>query len=140
MWYKRLFKPSKKVGEVGVEKDVVVPMAVIKLQAFVERVDVDRLVENPVLRRFLLTVHWSDIGQLFDAILRQRKETPVLTGVNIYTYFKTAGTPASICLKRLVDTLTQTPTSSYSVNRDIEQLILQLEEASAIESQLKETP
>lgn len=149
MWFKRLFNPIEKIG-VNTLQDPTVDTqskessSVIlgqKLQSFIDKVDVDILMENPVLRRFLLAVHWGDITQLFDAIVQQRKDFSGLTGVNIYSYFKPAGTPASVCLKRLVYTLKQNPSVPHTATIDIEQLIAQLQEASEIgESTLKELP
>lgn len=137
MWYKRLFKPANKIGQCvppkSIESLATIDATLAKrLQSFIDKVDVDALVESPVLRRFLLTLYWSDITQLFDAIVYKKKDTLGLTGVNIYSYFKPAGTPASVCLKRLCDALNENPVIPYTISMDIEQLICQLQDASVI--------
>ena len=133
MWYTRLFKPIKKIG---VEETVVTELIAVSLcdrmRALLNTVDVDKLVEDPVLRRFFLTVHWSNISFLFDAVLYRKRESPGLAAVNIYSYFKAAGTPASICLLRLCATIESTSNIPHTVTKDVEQLIEQLQEASRI--------
>ena len=149
MWFKRLFNPIGKIGQdlstesiiVLQTKEPVDTTLAQRLQSFIDKVDVDALVESPVLRRFLLTLYWGDITQLFDAIVHKKKDTQGLTGVNIYSYFKPAGTPASVCLKRLCGALKEAPIVPYTTSMDVEQLICQLEEASIIgNSTSKEYP
>jgi hypothetical protein len=141
MWWQHLFKPTKKVGETKVFEEHTPTSLADRLNQLCTQVPVDVLFKSPVIRRFLLTLHWSDIQMLFDAVLYRKKDTPTVTAVNIHTYFKAAGTPPSVCLERVSQMLRTAEHVPHTVSQDVEQLIVQLQEANAIHlSQLKDPP
>ena len=142
MWWNKLFKPAAKVGHTvhKQEKEPIVLSLADRLRLFCRQDTVDDLYANVVIRRFLITMHYSDIQQLFNALLSDGRSPSLMNAVNIYTYFKTAGTPPSICLDRLSGTLRQAAVIPYGVRQDVEHLITQLSEAYDIyTSQPKDT-
>lgn len=140
MWWQHLFNPTKKIGESLVVEEPVPTSLADRLNQLCTQVPVDILFKNLVIRRFLLTLYWSDIQTLFDAALYRKKDTPTVTAVNIHTYFKAAGTLPSVCLERLSQTLRLNEGVPYTVTHDVEQLIIQLQEANTIHlSQIKDS-
>lgn len=128
MQWMNWLKPKTKIGNITTEKVKVSsnPLSV-KLLEMTNSQPIDEMFKNTVTRRFLLTVHWQDIGSLFDALISERNNTPSLVAVNLYNYFKNAGSPPSICLQRLAYTLDAAQKVSHTVVNDIENLILQIE-------------
>lgn len=145
MWWNKWFKSRPKVGT-----SVDAPPSAnrareaqtlhTQLGRLLDEVDVDALCEDVVLRRFMVSVYWGDIHQLFNAAISARRETPALTAVNLYSYFKVGGVAPSACLQRLCGTLESTQTLSYTVQVDIQELISQLRALSHIHSNPKALP
>jgi hypothetical protein len=130
MWFNRFFTPRVKVGQVVPNE--VQPTLAERLEQLCEDIPIDVLFKSVVIRRFLLTLHWPDIQSLFNAIIYQKRDMPVVTAVNIHTYFKLAGTPPSVCLDRLITELRTSEKLPQSVLNDIEHLIEQLQLAKHI--------
>lgn len=134
MWFTKWFKPTPKIAIVSSTEVQIdnTPTTTLpnRLLNLCSQVDIDRLCSDTVIRRYLLTVHWSDIQSLFDALLNGKKSTPSHIAVNLYSYFKTGGSPPSVCLMRLAQSLQASSSIPYSVSSDIESLIEQLSHAN----------
>lgn len=127
MWFSKWFKPVEtiKTEQINVEPPAQINTDTLqdRLRELCHRVDVDKACSDVVMRRYLITVHWQDIQGLFEAVLNCKKNTPTLIAVNLYSYFKTAGSPASVCLSRLCDSLDKADSVPHSVRMDVTALI-----------------
>lgn len=129
MWWNKWFKPTCKVGqEVAVKLGTNAVLAQ-KLLDLCVQVPVDRLYKDVVLRRYLLSLYWSDIQTLFDVLIAGRKITPTGVAVNLHNYFKSAGSLPSVCLERLAQTLARTEDIPFTVTSDVNSLIEQINHA-----------
>lgn len=128
-------KPTAKIGVGGLNevagKDVKETLRTRLLQMSSE-VNIDTIYSDIVLRRFLLTLYWGDVGTLFEALISSRKDVPMQVAVSVQSYFKSAGCSPSACLERLALYLEKSQRVPYSVSEDIERLIQQLTEIQRI--------
>ena len=126
MWISRWFKPVQKIQPteevtLPVKKSPEVPSTPLK--QLCQSVDVDRICKDPVMRRYLITVYWPDVESLFEATLNNKRGPNSLIAVNLHSYFKTAGSPASVCLVRLSDILDSIDAVPHGVSADINVIV-----------------
>lgn len=126
MWFYRWFKPVQKIQlaqEVSQPTEQPLETSSTPLKQLCQSVDVDRLCRDAVMRRYLVTVYWPDIQSLFEAVINNKGGPTSLVAVNLYSYFKTAGSPASVCLTRLSDMLQTTGTVPHTVSADVNTIL-----------------
>ena len=126
MWFHKWFKPVQKIQPTQdvtqlTQQSLKTPSTPLK--QLCQTVDIDRVCRDAVMRRYLITVHWADIQSLFEAVLNNKRGSATLVAVNLYSYFKTAGTPASVCLIRLSDMLETTSPVPHSVSTDVDTIV-----------------
>ena len=103
----RLFKPKKTVGVHNATKEELKLEATdetidVKLNRVVTEVDIDKMVYNPVYKRKLLCLYsGSDLNNLFDTALGNKKPNNYLTAVSIYDLFKGTRITPSESIRRL---------------------------------------
>lgn len=107
----RLFKPKKTVGVHKATKEATKEELKleareetidVKLNRVVTEVDIDKMVHNPVHKRKLLCLYsGSDLNNLFDTALGNKKPNNYLTAVSIYDLFKGTRITPSECIRRL---------------------------------------
>lgn len=107
----KLFKPKKTVGPHKPTKEVIKEEPKVeekegtidvKLSRVVAEVNIDKVVYNPVNKRKLLCLYsGSDLNNLFDTALGNKKPNNYLTAVSIYDLFKGVRLTPSECVRRL---------------------------------------
>ena len=140
MWFSKWFKPVQKIQptpETPYPTQEAKTASPAPLKQICEEMDVDRVCSDVVLRRYLITVHWTDVQSLFEAILNNKRSSPSLVAVNLYTYFKTAGSPASICLTRLSDMLQSVDSIPHSVSKDVDSIVAMFRQLLETHPELK---
>ena len=140
MWFHKWFKPVQKIQPTQettqpTQQSLEAPSTPLK--QLCQTVDVDRVCRDAVMRRYLITVHWPDIQSLFEAALNNKRGSASLVAVNLYSYFKTAGSPASVCLARLSDMLQATSAVPHSVSADVDTIVNMFNQLGETHPELK---
>lgn len=154
MWFPRWIKNTPRIGHGSDELSLptpqpepasvpviekAVPPFIQGLKEVHDSLPIDAICSDVVLRRYLLSVRWPDIESLLDALLQSKRATPDHSAVNIHSYFRTAGSPPSVCIYRLIQMLETTENPPFSVVSDAAALASSLKAAYSISNLKKES-
>lgn len=134
MWFLKWFRSKKQVivpeSVVNIEPEQKAPPP-LTLSDRLMRIDVDTLLQDPVLKRAVFISHSVDISYLLDALYVGYKLSSTRCAISLHDYFGVTRIPPKVCVERICAKIQYTEPSG-TAKEDVLNLLEALEDVASM--------